>query len=80
MSKLLSVLIAGIFAAVSFTAVAADAAPAKDAGMTTAAPAKAESKAEEKKETKAEEKKEVKKHKKHKKAKAAAPAEAPAAK
>jgi len=46
MSKLLSVLIAAVFAAVSFTAVAADAAPAKDAGMTAAAPAKAETKAE----------------------------------
>jgi len=51
MSKLLSALIAAVFAAVSFSAVAADAAPAKAAtpavAATPAAPAKAEAKKEE---------------------------------
>ena len=67
MSKLLSLLIAGIFAAVSFTAVAADAgmAPAAPAAS-TAAPAKAE--------TKKEKKAKAKKEKKAAPAAAAAPA------
>jgi len=67
MSKLLSVLIAGVFAAVSFSAVAADAAPAKvSAPAAAAAPA-----------AKAAPTKVVKhstKHKKHAKKAADAPA------
>jgi hypothetical protein len=71
MSKLLSVLIAGVFAAVTFSAVAADAAPAKAAAPTVAAApaAKAEGKTKAVKVAK-----HSTKHKQHSKKAADAPA------